>query len=100
MVNAPGSGIPVIPGSSQVVKSLPARRHRQGIDKIVSSVDTVPRPGHRSTETPLPESGTSANRCARTAEPPRVDRDLHRASSQLLALVRNRELELPPLKGH
>jgi hypothetical protein len=48
----------------------------------------------------LPQRRTSAKRCARTAELPRVERDLHRKCSQLLALVRNRKLELPPLKGH
>src|ERR1035441_9900188 len=87
-------------GSSWIVNFFPAGRHRRRIDKIVSSVDTVPRPGHRSTETPLSQRGTSANRCARTAELPRVESDLHRKCSQLLALVRNRKLELPPLKDH
>ena len=46
-INAPGSGIPVVPGSSQVVNSLPARRKKQGIDKIVSFVDSVPLFSHR-----------------------------------------------------
>jgi hypothetical protein len=98
--NAAGSGIPVIPGSSQVVKSCSCAPAQARYRKIVSSVDKVPRPGHRSTETPLPQRRTSAKRCARTAELPRVERDLHRKCSQLLALVRNRKLELPPLKGH
>jgi hypothetical protein len=56
------------------VNSLPWGFSRLGIDKIASSVDSVPRPGHRSTETPLSQRGTSANRCARTAELPSVER--------------------------
>ena len=62
MKNAPGSGIPVVPGSSKVVNSFPARRHRQSIDKIVSFVDTDICRCHRPSETSLSPGGTLAIR--------------------------------------
>src|ERR1039458_6770303 len=62
MGNAPGSGILVVPGSSQGVNSLLWGFIKQGIDKMNHFVDTDPCRCHRSSETSLSPEGILAIR--------------------------------------